>query len=326
LAGIWAEVLKLERVGRQDNFFELGGHSLLAVRVVALLERIGIRILTDDLFAHPTILSLSQKLGEKGYRVSLDEAICVRSGASEPLFLTHEGRGQIRYVQTLTPYIDAGIPVYALPAVEIDKPPLHTVEEMARRMVQMIRAVQPNGPHRIAGFSFGALLAYEIAAQLIAAGQAVNFLGLLDAPHPECAFGDSQQHEWTLVRMDHNLTDDEKQITRMSVSATGDVAEFVQQYCKMLHLEPTRQLTRYLARAYSYFRAAIQYRPSHLPVPTYVFVSQEHDLVDSLGWDKSISNDLLRLRRVAGTHHTMMSRPNVEALGRILSEAIRDTS
>jgi aryl carrier-like protein len=56
LAGIWQELLQVERVGRQDNFFELGGHSLLAIRAVThMTQRYGIDISLHELFATPTI-------------------------------------------------------------------------------------------------------------------------------------------------------------------------------------------------------------------------------------------------------------------------------
>jgi len=56
LAEIWAEVLKVERVGRQDNFFALGGHSLLAVRVIARLRQaLGLEVRISDLFARPVL-------------------------------------------------------------------------------------------------------------------------------------------------------------------------------------------------------------------------------------------------------------------------------
>ena len=64
LAGIWAELLKLERVGRHDNFFELGGHSLLAVRVMARLRQaLGVEVGINQLFAHPSLAGLAQSLG-----------------------------------------------------------------------------------------------------------------------------------------------------------------------------------------------------------------------------------------------------------------------
>ena len=56
LAGIWAEVLKLERVGRHDNFFESGGHSLSAVRVIAKLRQaLGVELTIGDLFNRPNL-------------------------------------------------------------------------------------------------------------------------------------------------------------------------------------------------------------------------------------------------------------------------------
>jgi len=61
LAQIWAEALKLERVGRRDNFFELGGHSLLAIRVIARLqEALSVEVDIGDLFAHPTLGSFAE--------------------------------------------------------------------------------------------------------------------------------------------------------------------------------------------------------------------------------------------------------------------------
>ena len=61
LARIWAELLDVDRVGRNDHFFELGGHSLLAVRVLSRVsQEIGVSIAVSDLFAHPDLASFAR--------------------------------------------------------------------------------------------------------------------------------------------------------------------------------------------------------------------------------------------------------------------------
>lgn len=63
LAGIWAEVLCVARVGRHDNFFDLGGNSLQIARVHRLLEdRLHTGLSMVDLFAHPTVGTLAKRI------------------------------------------------------------------------------------------------------------------------------------------------------------------------------------------------------------------------------------------------------------------------
>ncbi|MCF5250657.1 AMP-binding protein, partial [Pseudomonas sp. PA-5-4B] len=59
MAGIWADVLKLARVGRHDHFFELGGHSLLAVTLVARMRKAGLEVDARTLFSQPTLAQLA---------------------------------------------------------------------------------------------------------------------------------------------------------------------------------------------------------------------------------------------------------------------------
>ncbi len=71
LARIWAEVLKVERVGRQDNFFELGGHSLLAVTLIERMRRIGLQVDVRSLFATPTLMALAALVGDANREVTV---------------------------------------------------------------------------------------------------------------------------------------------------------------------------------------------------------------------------------------------------------------
>ncbi|WP_397490645.1 amino acid adenylation domain-containing protein [Rhizobium ruizarguesonis] len=63
LAGIWAELLGVERVGRHDNFFELGGHSLLAVQMMERLRRLSLGVEVRTVFAKPMLADLAANLG-----------------------------------------------------------------------------------------------------------------------------------------------------------------------------------------------------------------------------------------------------------------------
>ncbi|MES0070628.1 phosphopantetheine-binding protein, partial [Mesorhizobium sp. M0074] len=88
LAGIWAELLGVERVGRHDNFFELGGHSLLAVQLMERLRRLSLGVEVRTLFARPVLCDLAASLGSHDEVAVPANLIGEQSTAITPRMLT----------------------------------------------------------------------------------------------------------------------------------------------------------------------------------------------------------------------------------------------
>ena len=74
LAGIWAEVLRQERVGRHDNFFALGGDSILSIQVVARAHQAGLQLTPKQLFQHQSIAELAAVAGT-GPQVAAEQGV-----------------------------------------------------------------------------------------------------------------------------------------------------------------------------------------------------------------------------------------------------------
>uniref|UniRef100_UPI0036DC5A5C non-ribosomal peptide synthase/polyketide synthase n=1 Tax=Photorhabdus sp. RM322S TaxID=3342825 RepID=UPI0036DC5A5C len=186
LAAIWCELLEIEQVSRYDNFFALGGHSLFAMRMINLAANYGLVCTLNDLFQFSVLAELAAKITSDRLSQPRNSAILVRSGGTGlPLFFVPSGLGDYSYVFGLSQQIQPGYPIYALSWPSISEEPMLTMEEQAARMINFMKAVQPEGPYQICGYSSGGILAYAIAQQLLDSGEMVSFLGLIDTPVPD---------------------------------------------------------------------------------------------------------------------------------------------
>ncbi|HEX2093470.1 MAG TPA: alpha/beta fold hydrolase, partial [Longimicrobiaceae bacterium] len=336
LAAIWAEVLKVERVGRRDNFFELGGHSLLAVQVIGRVRRgLDAGLALADVFSYPTVESLAARVCGSVREVRNDRAIPVRTdGPEQPLFLVHEGSGSVAYAQVLHRYLDSGIPVYALPAVSAQEPPLRTVEGMATRLVRMVREIQPEGPYRLAGWSVGGVLAYEMAVQLLGQDQAVEFLGMMDSYYPAAGGNGAGngRHNYGLLlhllRMEAGGESRSLEPADRALVAPGPDLETFVATCREKGLLPghvtAAQAQEMENRLHVHDRSIRGYRPQPIPLPVHLFSARDGaDADPRRGWQTLLDGTSIRVTPVPGTHLSMMEASNVEFLGRALSREIR---
>jgi len=184
LVSLWEELLGVRGVGTDQDFFEIGGHSLLAVRMLYGVERtFGKRLPTSMLFESATIQELASWLRREGWKPSWSSIVSVRtSGYKRPFFCVHGVGGNVIGFRALVNYFDPERPFYALQPQGLDGEQncLSTVEEMAGHFISELRRVHPKGPYYLGGYSFGGVVAYEMARQLSAMGDTVGLLALLD--------------------------------------------------------------------------------------------------------------------------------------------------
>ena len=179
---IWETVLGLDGIGDEEDFFALGGTSLQAVQVFTLIrERLDVDLPLSALIEAPTVAALTESVEDPGRH--FQPLVQMRSGEDgPPLFLVHSVWGDVLGMRQLTIAMKGGVPVYGLRARGLNgEEPQRSVEEMAATYVEVIREFQPEGPYRVAGHSFGGLLAYEIARLLSEQGEKVAWLGMIDA-------------------------------------------------------------------------------------------------------------------------------------------------
>jgi thioesterase domain-containing protein/acyl carrier protein len=182
LAGIYAQVLGLDRVGVDDSFFDLGGDSISAMRLIAAINTsLDTDLAVGALFEAPTVEELSQRL--QATTISLQEVVPVqtlKTGTGIPLFCIHPGGGVSWPYHPLRNYLDGPIiGIQQIPHGEEAVP--QSIREMAAIYADRIQRVYPTGPYNLLGWSFGGVVAHELAIELQRRGRVIARLIILDA-------------------------------------------------------------------------------------------------------------------------------------------------
>lgn len=214
LLDIWQRVLRVPEIGRNDNFFDLGGDSLLAVSLFLEIEnQIGVHLPITAIYDAQSVAEMAVLLsretvswnrahaadgGDNGVRMrertpavpgaAYASLVLLKPGTQDrPLFMVHGIGGTVIELAALGRSMRIPEAVYAIQARGLDghEEPHETIEDMADHYVQAVRAIQPLGPYHLSGYSFGGLIATEMARRFKAQGQSVDALILIDAyAHP----------------------------------------------------------------------------------------------------------------------------------------------
>ncbi|QWX82697.1 amino acid adenylation domain-containing protein [Cellulophaga sp. HaHaR_3_176] len=182
---IWKEALNLDSIDIFTNFFELGGHSLIAVKVMVNLEKeTGTNYPLSSLLEYPTVEQLAKFIDSDSDLSDWSSLTPIKTeGKKDPLYVIHGADHNVLIFETLSRTLDKEQPVYGLQAKGLNgiDEPHDAVEKMALHYVSEILEANPTGPYAIAGYSFGGLIAFEMAKILKAKNKKVKSLIMLDS-------------------------------------------------------------------------------------------------------------------------------------------------
>ncbi|MEO5563014.1 MAG: amino acid adenylation domain-containing protein [Chitinophagaceae bacterium] len=191
-ADIWQELLGIEQVGINDNFFSLGGHSLLVIRMLHKAKEHNYYLQFRNVFQYPTIAKLAdhicgneeaeKKLTGKIRDIHSQVMLLNDCEDGEPLFLLPGSPGFCDPYEELAVALAPVYKVYGIqmPGLRKGDKRVYSLEEMASHAVQWIKQIQPEGPYRFVGHSFGGYMSFEITKQLELNNDEVEFICFLD--------------------------------------------------------------------------------------------------------------------------------------------------
>ncbi|WP_281955800.1 non-ribosomal peptide synthetase [Pseudophaeobacter arcticus] len=337
---IWEEVLGKSGFGVTDDFFDIGGHSLLALRLVLLIEqRMGVKIPLAELFKSATVAHLAQVAHSK----TADDGLVPLwlRGEGPPLWLVHTGGGMLWNYQPLVQALAPEFPVYGFEARGLfdGAAPQDSIADMAALFIANMRRRQPEGPYRLAGHSFGGVVAWEMACQLQAAGVEVAGLCLFDSSltRPDDAWHGRQPKTRVAARdlvaavqvfarfTDSQMALDEATLARLSVTEQLEQAAELMASSIGSH-QAARQMVEGLLRISNSHRAArLAYSPASHSAPVVLFQAAQSDLEkDDLSdqpW-RDIASGAFETQIVPGDHVTMMAPPHVASLAKALQKVL----
>lgn len=347
LAVMWSELLGMENINRNDDFFALGGHSLMALRMFSRINREFDQSLPlASLLQHPTIASLATLLAQPvGKTVSFTNfepdrgnVVMLAPGRGKPpLFCIHGGDGGVLFYRSLAKLMPSELPFYAIESLELGnsgKIQASSIAETAAAYVIKLLAIQSVGPFRLAGYSFGGVVAHEMACQLVAQGHTVDFLGMFDTHNPAAhARYYSLPERLSVFWNQHSEVPFWTRVMRVR-KRIGDGIRIHRQIKAELkaarHSGPAEaysDLRRVQVREENW-RAMLHYQPGRYRGRITLFkTSATSDKVErspDYGW-ASIAEDGLDIVSVAGEHLTLFAPENITIVAKALTASLRSS-
>ena len=185
LQALWRQQLDLAYVGLDDHFLQLGGNSLQAAVIMARVQQMTGRSLPLGTLLHaPTVRALAARVRAREEQPEGSPVVRLRAGVGPPLVLVHGLSGTVMECWAMVQALRTRRPVLGLQARGLDgeAPPHERVQAMAAHYVEALAREAPGGAYALCGYSFGGLVALEMARLLARAGEGASLLCLLD-PH-----------------------------------------------------------------------------------------------------------------------------------------------
>jgi thioesterase domain-containing protein/NRPS condensation-like uncharacterized protein len=326
IAHIWETAIGVKNLGIRDSFFDLGGRSLAAMQIISRINKIySLDFGLAALFSGHTVERISELVRKRLSANGSSSIVPMQpEGTETPLFIIHGAGGNVIRFYQLAKLVGTDHPIYGVQAQSLlaGQPALLRLEDQAAFYLAEIQRIQPQGPYNFLGYSFGGMVALEIAHRLRALGEKVELLGLLD----------SRQRDYLAVmqHQDSVRVKVDRRIARFLVNLSSlSLSEKVDYIWKKLF---TRLLRRtYMLAILLGFRtvpsfmkstddvswvAAMNYQPRPWPGPITLFrasVQPDPRLPLDLGWTPFAEGGV-EVLELPGDHDLVFQEPNIQVL------------